>query len=226
METEEILRTTFKEVGKEYGFDKVEAEFVAFKEFKVRWQRSYKWADFKVSDYLADAPPEVIEGIARIIFSRISGSGSKEYPKNMEEWLTNCEFAKANRPTYLRRSRNLTGSAKGKCRDLTESYNRLVEQGMIPQMDDIVFTWTKEPNIRRVGYCSVLMRVIAISSVFDTESIPEFVLDFIVYHEMLHMMRGFDPLGKLHDAEFQAEESKYPMKTESEEWLRRLKLYL
>ena len=224
--SEAILNQAFSTVGKEYGYDSVSAEIAEFKDFKLKWRRSCGWIEFTVSDYLKNAPQDVIEGIARIIFSRISGSGSKEYPKNMEDWLTNCEFAKANRPTYLRRSRNLTGSAKGKCRDLTESYNRLVEQGIIPPMEDIVFSWTKDPNIRRVGYCSVLMRVIAISSVFDTEAIPEFVLDFIVYHEMLHMMRGFDPLGKLHDAEFQADESKYPMKTESEEWLRRLKLYL
>ena len=224
--SEAILNQAFSTVGKEYGYDSVSAEIAEFKDFKLKWRRSCGWIEFTVSDYLKDAPQEIIEGIARIIFSRISGSGSKEYPKNMEEWLTNYEFAKANRPTYLRRSRNLTRSAKGRCRGLTESYNRLVEQGMIPQMDDIVFTWTKEPNIRRVGYCSILMRVIAISSVFDTEEIPEFVLDFIVYHEMLHMMRGFDPLGKLHDAEFQADESKYPMKAESEEWLRRLKMYL
>jgi len=224
--SEAILNKAFSTVGKEYGYDSVSAEIVEFKEFKLKWRRSCGWIEFEVSDYLKNAPQNVIEGVARTIFSRISGSSSREYPKNMEEWLTNDEFVKANRSTYLRRSRNLTGSAEGRCRDLTESYNRLVEQNLVPKMDDIVFTWTRGANIKRIGYCSVLMRVIAISSVFDTETIPEFVLDFIVYHEMLHMTRGFDPLGKLHDAEFQADERKYPMKAESEEWLRRLKMHL
>jgi predicted metal-dependent hydrolase len=225
MNMSEALTKAFQTVGKEYGYDSVSAEFMESKEFKIKWKRSCGWAEFMVSDYLRNADQDVIEGIARTIFSRISGR-KMESQKTMEEWLTNDEFSKMNRPTYLRRSRNLTKSAKGKVRDLTESYNRLVEQNIIPQMDDVAFTWTKEPNIRRIGYCSILMKVIAISSIFDTETIPEFVLDYVVYHEMLHMMRGFDPFGKLHDAEFQKEERKYPLMKESEEWLKRLRLHL
>ncbi|MFA6803718.1 MAG: hypothetical protein WCR24_04400, partial [Candidatus Methanomethylophilaceae archaeon] len=63
------LKESFRLVGKQYGYDNVDAEFVAFKEFKVKWQRSCGWADFQVSDYLVDAPREVIEGLARTLMS-------------------------------------------------------------------------------------------------------------------------------------------------------------
>ncbi|MCL1984273.1 MAG: hypothetical protein FWG58_02590 [Methanomassiliicoccaceae archaeon] len=115
----EALTTAFQTVGKEYGHDSVSAEFMQSKEFKLKWRRSCGWIEFEVSDYLENADTDVMEGIARTIFSKISGRSSTEYPKSMEEWLTNDEFAKRNRPTYLKRSRNLTGSANGKFRDLS-----------------------------------------------------------------------------------------------------------
>lgn len=48
--TDEILNETFKKVGNDFGCD-TPAEFAAYRDFKIRWQRSYKWAEFQVSDY-------------------------------------------------------------------------------------------------------------------------------------------------------------------------------
>jgi predicted metal-dependent hydrolase len=225
MESEEALSAIFKEVGKEYGFDKVEAEFVAFKEFKVRWQRSYRWAEFKVSDYLADAPEEVVKGLAKSLFSRIIGE-EEGYSKEMCDWITAPEFSEYKQPVYLRRSRNLTRSSAGDMRDLSESYDRIAEMGLAEKDPAIHLSWTKESNIRKIGHCSVLMKVISISNVFDSDMIPEFVLDYCLYHELCHIMIGFDPISKRHGAEFVELESKFPQQKEAEEWLKRLCMYL
>ena len=226
MEAEEILRTKFAEVGKEFGFDKVDAEFMSFKEFKVRWQRSYKWAEFKVSDYLADAPEDVMESLARSIFSRIEGNTDDGYPEVMTDWVTSPDFARLKQPIYIRRSRNMTKSSDGDVKNLEDSYKRLVDMGLIEYDDSIYLAWTKEPNVRKVGHCSVLMRVISISRVLDTDMIPDFVLDYCLYHELCHILIGFDPLAKKHGVEFATLEAKFPQQEEAENWLKRLCMYL
>jgi hypothetical protein len=225
MESEEVLRTKFKEIGKEYGFDKVEAEFVAFKEFKVRWQRSYKWADFKVSDYLTDAPPEVIAGLCRSLFSKITGE-DEGYSEDMCKWITAPEFSEYKQPLYLKRSRNITRSTEGDSKSLDAAYDRLIGLGLVERDPAIHLTWTKESNVRKIGHCSVLMKVVSISSVLDTDMIPDFVLDHCLYHELCHIMIGFDPSAKRHGEEFSNLEAKYPKRDEAEEWLKRLCLYL
>ncbi|MCL2509644.1 MAG: DUF45 domain-containing protein [Methanomassiliicoccaceae archaeon] len=225
METEEILRTKFKEIGREYGFDKVEAEFVAFKEFKVRWQRSYKWADFKVSDYLSDAPPEVIDGLCNSLFSKITGEDGG-YSEEMCRWMTAPEFSEIKQPVYLKRSRNLTRSSKGDAKDLESAYDRLAELGLVEKDPTVHISWTKESNIRKIGHCSILMRVITVSSILDNETIPDFVLDYCLYHELCHLMIGFDPAAKRHGEEFCRLESKFPQAEEAKEWLKKLCLYL
>jgi len=225
MEAEEALRAKFKEIGKVYGYENVEAEFAPFKEFKVKWQRSYKWADFKVSDYLSDAPPEVIHGLCDSLFAKIEGE-DKEYSEEMCRWITSPEFSENKQPVFLRRARNITRTTKGESKDLDEAYDRLVELGLVEKDPRIHLTWTIEPNIRMVGSVSVLMKVIKISSVLDTENIPDFVLDYVLYHELCHMMIGFDPTATSHGEHFAKLESKYPKMDEAKEWLKRLCLYL
>ena len=223
--TTETLTNIFQTVGKEYGFDRVEAELVAFKEFKVRWTRSYKWADFKISDYLSDAPCEVIRGLATSLFSKITGS-DEGYSEDMCKWITSPEFSEYKQPVYLKRSRNLTRSPKGEAKDLNSAYDRLVEMGLVEKDPAVHLTWTREANIRKIGHCSVLMKVITISSVLDSDMIPDFVLDYCLYHELCHLKIGFDPSAKKHGEEFRELEAKYSNRDEAEEWLKRLCLYL
>lgn len=226
MNSDKMIKESFSIIGREFGYENVDAEFAPFKELKIKWQRSKGKAEFKVSDYLADADRQIMDDIARALFSRISGNKMNGYPESMNAWVTSDEFISANRPMYLRRSKNLSRTAEGDVRNLEDSRRRLIVAGLIPDYPDVLISWTRGPNVRRVGYCSVLMKVIAISSVFDNEAIPEFVMDYVVYHEFLHIMAGFNPFGRKHGPEFKAEERKYPRRDEAEQWLKKLRFYL
>ena len=52
----------FSAVGARHGYNDVGAEFAALEDFKVRWQRSYNWIRFTVSDYLDRVPDDVLGG--------------------------------------------------------------------------------------------------------------------------------------------------------------------
>ena len=82
--TDEILNETFKKVGNDFGYD-TSAEFAAYRDFKIRWQWSYRGVEFQVSDYLKDAPVEVLESLARTIFTKIQGDESN-YTDEVVGW--------------------------------------------------------------------------------------------------------------------------------------------
>jgi len=226
MNDNDALTAAFEAVGKEHGYASVSAEFAEYKEFKIKWRRSLGWIEFEASDYLKGAPENVMKGIAETIFSRITRRSENKYSDAMLEWMTSDEFIKKNRPLYLKRAKNLSRTHRGEHKDLNESYKRLIEMGLVPYDEDLILTWTKQPNVKRIGYCSVLMKVIAISSIFDTTSIPDFVTDFVLYHELIHLGRGFDPFDQDHDNDFRAQEDMHPMRDEAEDWLKRLRLYM
>ena len=225
-ETAELLERSFADVGRRYGYDSVTAEFEEFKEFKVKWRRSCGWAEFEVSDYMTDAPREVMEGMAETIFSRIAQRSRRDYPPEMLNWMTSDDFVRNKQPLYMERSRNITRSPVGEHLNLNDSYRRLIDLGLVEKDDTIRITWTRQPNVKRVGYCSVLMKVIIISSLFDSPAFPEFVTDYVLYHELIHMSKGFDPFGQRHGTDFRDLEQLFPMHKEAEECLKRLRLYM
>ena len=219
---EESLKQSFGTTGKKFGYDKVGAEFVAYRDFKVRWTRSYRWADFQVSDYLMDAPTEVIDGLADTLFSKITGAESKPYTPEMTEWITSADFKKNKQPVYVRRCRNITRSPVGKYKDLGASLDRLKSMGLVDECARPYLTWTKTELDRNVGYCSTLMDTIVMSSVFDTDCIPDFVLDYALYHECLIIRDGWANFGKGEDFDIFDEEKKFPEWKKSEDWIKRL----
>jgi len=221
-----MLRETFAKVGAGYGFETVNAQYVAFKDFKVRWQRSYKWADFQVSDYLADASANVIEGLARSLFRRIVGEDEDGYSQELCDWVTSPQFYEIKQQVFLRRSRNLVRSPVGEYKSLRAAYDRLIGMGLVQEDPTVCLTWTKETNVRKVGHCSVLMRVVSVSRALDADQVPDFLLDYCLYHELCHLLLGFDPTGVRHGQEFADLEAKYPRQREAEDWLRKLCMYL
>lgn len=59
-----MLNRAMRNAGIKNGFDEIQAEFSTFRDFKLKWTRSYKWISFEVSDYLRNAPKNVMQSLA------------------------------------------------------------------------------------------------------------------------------------------------------------------
>ena len=96
---------------------------------------------------------------------------------------------------YLSRSRNLSRTTAGTCRDLSESVQRLLDAGLLSESDvgNSYMSWTRRGALRRMGFCSTMFRVVGISSVLDSQEVPDHVVDYVVYHECLHLRQGYRP---------------------------------
>ena len=99
---------------------------------------------------------------------------------------------------------------------LANPMQRLKGLGLVRDHDGLFLTWTKRPNHQRVGYCSALMRVIAISSVMDSARVPELVTDYVLYHELLHMEDGLSFSNRHHGSGFRQRERRFPGWEEAE----------
>ena len=222
---EETMKGSFGTIGRKYGYDKVGAEFVAYRDFKVKWTRSYKWADFQVSDYLMDAPEVVFEDLADTLFSRITGAEDKPYSPEMTDWITSDGFRRNKQPIYVKRSRNITRSPKGEYRDLNESIDRLKGMGLIGSDAKPYLTWTKDDLAATAGYCSTLMDTIVISSALDSDCIPDCVTDYALYHEYLVTRDGWANFGKMEPIDIREEEKRFPKWRDAENWLGKMCLH-
>ena len=190
-----LLNKVFVEKGKEYGYDTVSAEFVAFKEFKIQWQRSYRWASFRVSDYLQDANEEILSSLASTLFGKIHGEKNVPYSDEMKSWATNKKFSEKNRPTFIKRAKNLLQNKEGDHKNLKESFLRLKEMELVDDEDDIELIWMVDNRTRKAASCSVLMKLIMVSEIMDKKDIPDYVLDYIIYIQYLRIRTGAEYFG-------------------------------
>lgn len=101
----EMLNRALQNAGRRNGFEDIQAEFVAFRDFKLKWTRSYRWISFEVSDYLRNAPEDVMESLAETMFAKMRGEGKTEYSQEVCDYLNSDGFLKENQGIYLKRFR-------------------------------------------------------------------------------------------------------------------------
>ena len=191
MVTSEELNMTFQKVGNDFGFENVEAEFSPFRDLKVKWCRTIDNASFTVSDYLQEAPVDVIEGIARTIFSKIRAEENSEYPKCTKEWLTSNEFRDLNQEKYIERSRTIGDVENSEDKRLWDAYYRLIDTGLIEEINGLKLFWSKDESVSKAGQSSCLMRVVIMNKRFMKNDIPSEVLDYCLLHEIANITIDF-----------------------------------
>ena len=222
------LKSVASEVFSKRGLIVKEANFTSFKEMNFRWTLKGNVVTLKVSDYLNDAPDDVLEEFLKGALTYVAG-GRHVFGKRYMEYMTSDEFILKKRPVYYKRGRRLLRSDVGEHRNLFDAVQRLIEKGLLDESDiqNTLFTWTAEPTFTRLGYCSQMFRIVVISKVFDSPSIPEDLFDFVVYHECMHLRQGYRPFNhRPHDAEFRRSMAIYPNGGELEERLKDIpKLY-
>jgi len=213
--------------GREHGLQRVDGFFVFSKEFGFRWTQQGRQLDLLVSDYLQDAPDAALSDFVTGTVGYICSKQSRFGPAYLA-YVTSDTYILAKRPVYLRRSRNLTCTDQGVTRNLCDAAQRIMDLGLIGphDLDNAFLSWTAAPTFRRLGYCSTMMRVVAISSAFDNENVPEYALDYVVYHECLHLRQGYRPfVHRHHDAEFRRQEHLFPEWRTAENILKSLARY-
>lgn len=86
--------------------------------------------------------------------------------------------------------------------------------------------WTDNQARCRTGYYDPVSRTIYISQALDHQDVPEFVVRYVLYHEMLHLEQDdtgqLKPGKRIHTKEFHRREAAFPRHQEAETFLHQL----
>ena len=209
-------------IGGAHGYDDVQAEFSPFRDFKLKWTRSYKWISLEVSDYICGAPEEVITSLFRTVFKRIADEKTS-YEDTLSDYITNEDFVRRNQPVFMRRYRGLNTNADDVAW-VEESIDRLREKGLAIPEDLAV--GVAEARMRQAGRSSTLMRVVVMNEV--CRDLPEDARDYAVWSQVAHVSLGFDRnFGAGGRAEeYDALLSQYPDRASQESELRNAAIFI
>lgn len=81
------LQNLAETIGRTYGYKDMTARFERFADFKMKWTRGYDRMVLEVSDYLRDAPSEVVDGLLRNVIAKTRGQDADD--SSARRWLAN-----------------------------------------------------------------------------------------------------------------------------------------
>lgn len=217
------LTETFRAVNSKVAVGRITASYYPYKELKHTWRARDGALSFRVSDYMRGSPPEVIESLAWYLVCR---ARSIDCPDAMaERYLRHIRsepFWSARRDVYVGRAKNLNFRPKGNHRDLAAVFEYVNEcyldgDAMAPEL-----AWVSESPRKRVGFYHAPLGILAVNRALDSVRIPRYVLEFVVYHEMLHGLLDVDDRlvrRVRHTTEFRRREQAFARHEEAQAWL-------
>jgi hypothetical protein len=131
------------------------------------------------------------------------------------------------RPSPARRRRRGIG-AQGRHYDLQPRMERILAEHF-PGVEDVRIEWMDrrpdpdaKPRTLTLGHWDARARMVRVHPVLDHPDVPDYFLDFILFHELAHARVGarVDRAGRRmhHTREFYQEEARYPRLREAEQW--------
>ena len=168
----------------------------------------------RVSDLLEGAPVFVLRAIAHILLAKMYRKPvDREQASRYRRYVSAQHMSRKAHLVRQMRGRKRIHSAQGHTYDLDaifEELNLRFFHGLLarPRM-----TWSSEHARHRLGHYDPAHNAIVVSRVFDQAKVPRLVVEYIVYHEMLHLKHPVKLRGSrrcVHSAEFQAEERMFP----------------
>jgi predicted metal-dependent hydrolase len=221
-----IFQETFLELRPGASVPPLTVEFFAYANVNNTIRLREGKLHVRLSDLLEGAPEPVLRAIAHILLAKIYRRPiERGHSTRYRKYVHSREIR--NKAHLLRqvRGRKQISSARGRYYDLETMFEELNLRffgGMQarPQM-----TWSQRRARNILGHYDPAHNAIVVSRIFDHPTVPRYAVEYIVYHEMLHLRHPVKLNGSrrcVHSAEFRAEEKRFPQFEAAQRFLRRL----
>lgn len=180
----------------------------------------------RLSDLLEHAPESVHHAIAHILLAKlyrkpIAALHSDRYRRYTQSEMVSKQAERIRQD----RGRKRITTPLGRFYDLEEVFEAVNRRFFHGLMGRPTLTWSAHVAKRMLGHYDAAHNTIVVSRVFDRPGTPRYAIEYLLYHEMLHLkhpVRVRAGRRCVHSREFQAEERLFPELELAREYLKRL----
>lgn len=222
----EIFQATHRDLRPRSSLPEMRVEFFRFANLNNTIRLRDGRVLVRLSDLLEGAPESVIRAIAHILVAKlyrkpIESVHAARYRKHVG---SRDISAKAHLIRQMR-GRKRIASARGRAYDLKEIFEDLNQHFFHGLLGRPEMTWSRDHARNSLGHYDPAHNTIVVSRVFDRKDVPRYAVEYLVYHEMLHLKHPVKLRGTrrcVHSREFQADEAMFPHLEEAKKFLKTL----
>jgi hypothetical protein len=202
----------------------VDAEYAKYSSLKATAKIEGGTLKVRVSDGFQAASREELYGLALHLCGSLFNRKPPREAESYLRFISSKRAAELNHSLTRRSGRKKANKVVGKNYDLSKVVERLLKdyrevfEGVkIPE-----FTWSSRRGRRVLGWHDDAWNRVTVNKALDSKRVPPHVLDYVVYHEMLHAKHEVKYGAKrrtIHTRAFKEDEKKFFLLKEAEEWI-------
>ena len=222
----EIFETEYRELRPRAPIPPLDIRFRRFTSLNTTIRLREGKLHVRLSDLLEHAPESVHHAIAHILLAKLYRKPVGRLQSDRYRRYVSSEPV-SRQAEHIRqtRGRKTILTAKGRHYDLDEVFECLNLRFFHGLMGRPTLTWSAHHARRMLGHYDAAHNTIMVSRVFDRPDTPRCAIEYLMYHEMLHLKHPVKVKGGrrcVHSKAFLEEERLFPELSEAKEYLKRL----
>jgi hypothetical protein len=223
---EEIYTRVFRELKPRTVPPPIRVEFCRFANADSFIRLNQGRLEVRMTDLLAGAPAPVIEALAFILIGKLYRKTiPRLYAHRYRLYMNRKDVRRQAHLVRQIRGRKFISGPKGTHHDLEAVFQRLNAQFFDGMLGQPMLGWSRGESRSMLGHFDPSHNAIIISRIFDRPQVPALGLEYVMFHEMLHLRYPVDHAGarrRVHTKEFREAEKKFPRLKDAKELLKKL----
>jgi len=223
---EEIFARVFQEIRPRTPVPKVNLTYRRYANANSSISMKDGHLSVKLSDALAGAPAPILEALAWILISKLFRRvPPPQYRHRFRLYLNRTDVRRHLHLLRQIRGRKYVSGPQGGVYDLEAMFEELNAKYFHGLMARPQLGWSRRPSRTLLGHFDASHNAIILSSILDRDEVPRIAVEYVLYHEMLHLRHPVEHRGArrcVHSREFKADEKLFEGLKEAKAALKKL----
>jgi hypothetical protein len=213
----------FHHLGSNRGIPVIDVRFYPYAGLRHTIRLRSGQVYVRLSDICKDSPQEVMRALAFVLVARLLG---KKIPpvhdRTYREYSLTPEVMRSSDIARRGRGRKMISSARGNAYNLDKLFSKLNRKYFDSSLEKPTLTWSQRKTRSILGHHDRVYDTITISKSLDSTQVPEWFVDYILYHEMLHIKhsaRMINGRRYYHTSAFRLDERRFAKYDDAQRWL-------
>ncbi len=210
---EQIYARVFRSVRPRTPLPEITVRFRRYANANSRIRLAEGNLTVDISDLLQGAPAPIQEALAFILLSKLfRKTADQALLARYRRYLNRADVRRTLHLVRQERGRKAFREARGRIYDLCAIFEELNLKYFHGLMARPRLGWSLKPSRTTLGHYDPSHNVIVLTSLLDSESSSEFLVKFVMFHEMLHLRHPTQHRGSrrcVHTKEFKEAEKEF-----------------